>query len=54
MSKEPIIINAPASKSLSHRTLIAAALANGVSVVSSVLDSDDITRTRGCLESCGT
>ena len=53
MSKQPIIINAPASKSLSHRTLIAAALANGTSVVSSALDSDDITRTRGCLESCG-
>jgi len=53
MSKEPIIINAPASKSLSHRTLIAAALANGVSEVSSALNSDDITRTRGCLVSCG-
>jgi len=53
MTKEPIIINAPASKSLSHRTLIAAALANGVSEISSALDSDDITRTRGCLTSCG-
>lgn len=53
MSKEPIIINAPASKSLSHRTLIAAALANGVSEVSSALNSDDITRTRDCLVSCG-
>lgn len=53
MNKQPIIINAPASKSLSHRTLIAAALANGVSKISSILDSDDITRTRGCLESCG-
>lgn len=51
--KEPVIINAPASKSLSHRTLIAAALANGVSAISSVLDSDDITRTRGCLTACG-
>ena len=53
MSKDPIIINAPASKSLSHRTLIAAALAKGVSEISSVLDSDDITRTRGCLAACG-
>ncbi|QGY38830.1 3-phosphoshikimate 1-carboxyvinyltransferase [Pseudodesulfovibrio cashew] len=53
MMKEPILINAPASKSLSHRTLIAAALANGVSEVSSALDSDDITRTRGCLTACG-
>jgi len=53
MTKTPIIINAPASKSLSHRTLIAASLANGVSEISSILDSDDITRTRGCLTACG-
>ena len=53
MPQDPIIINAPASKSLSHRTLIAAALANGESEISSVLDSDDITRTRGCLTACG-
>ncbi|BCS90039.1 3-phosphoshikimate 1-carboxyvinyltransferase [Pseudodesulfovibrio sediminis] len=53
MSKTPIVINAPASKSLSHRTLIAASLANGISEVSSILDSDDITRTRGCLTACG-
>lgn len=53
MTKEPIIIQAPASKSLSHRTLIAAALANGTSEISRILDSDDITRTRGCLTACG-
>ncbi|WP_338669832.1 3-phosphoshikimate 1-carboxyvinyltransferase [Pseudodesulfovibrio methanolicus] len=53
MTKDPIIVNVPASKSLSHRTLIAAALAKGVSEISSVLDSDDITRTRGCLTACG-
>ena len=53
MTKEPIVIDAPPSKSLSHRTLIAAALANGTSAISSVLDSDDITRTRGCLTACG-
>ncbi|MBI9079819.1 MAG: 3-phosphoshikimate 1-carboxyvinyltransferase [Pseudodesulfovibrio sp.] len=53
MNREPIIINAPASKSLSHRTLIAAALANGVSEISGALDSDDITRTRRCLAACG-
>ncbi|MGL1861510.1 MAG: 3-phosphoshikimate 1-carboxyvinyltransferase [Pseudodesulfovibrio sp.] len=53
MTKAPIIINAPASKSLSHRTLIAAALANGTSEISAILDSDDITRTRGCLTACG-
>jgi len=53
MTREPVQINAPASKSLSHRTLIAAALANGVSEISGALDSDDITRTRGCLTACG-
>jgi len=53
MTKDPIIVNAPASKSLSHRTLIAAALAEGVSEIASVLDSDDITRTRDCLAACG-
>lgn len=53
MTQDPIIINAPASKSLSHRTLIAAALANGESEISSALESDDITRTRNCLTACG-
>jgi len=53
MTKQPTIINAPPSKSLSHRTLIAAALANGESEISAILDSDDITRTRGCLAACG-
>ncbi|WP_316897115.1 3-phosphoshikimate 1-carboxyvinyltransferase [Pseudodesulfovibrio indicus] len=53
MTQDPIIINAPASKSLSHRTLIAASLANGVSEISSALRSDDITRTRDCLTACG-
>ncbi|WP_243544229.1 3-phosphoshikimate 1-carboxyvinyltransferase [Pseudodesulfovibrio tunisiensis] len=50
---DPIVINAPASKSLSHRTLIAGALASGTSVISGALDSDDIRRTRACLEACG-
>ncbi|MEF2231103.1 MAG: 3-phosphoshikimate 1-carboxyvinyltransferase [Pseudodesulfovibrio sp.] len=53
MTRQPVIINAPASKSLSHRTLIAAALAGGVSRISGALDSDDITRTRDCLAACG-
>lgn len=48
-----IVVNAPASKSLSHRTLIAGSLANGECVISGLLDSDDIKRTRGCLEACG-
>jgi len=53
MTQEPIVINAPPSKSLSHRTLIAAALAKGTSEISSILVSDDITRTRNCLTACG-
>ncbi|WP_018123681.1 3-phosphoshikimate 1-carboxyvinyltransferase [Desulfovibrio oxyclinae] len=53
MQNDTIIIQAPASKSLSHRTLIAGALAPGRSVISGLLDSDDIHRTRGCLEACG-
>ncbi len=53
MTSKIIVINAPASKSLSHRTLIAAALADGVSEISAVLDSDDITRTCDCLTACG-
>lgn len=53
MADETVIIQAPASKSLSHRTLIAAGLANGVSRVDGILDSDDIVRTRDCLAACG-
>lgn len=53
MKNETITIQAPASKSLSHRTLIAGALAPGRSVISGLLDSDDIHRSRGCLEACG-
>jgi 3-phosphoshikimate 1-carboxyvinyltransferase len=53
MTAEPVTVIAPPSKSLSHRTLIAAALADGTSEISGALDSDDITRTRGCLAACG-
>ncbi len=53
MSREPVTVHVPSSKSLSHRTLIAAALAQGGSRISSVLDADDIIRTRGCLTACG-
>lgn len=48
-----MIIQAPPSKSLSHRGLIAAALTRGESVVSNVLQSDDIQRTRDCLTALG-
>lgn len=40
-----VTISAPASKSLSHRTLMVAALAGGVSYLSQVLESDDTART---------
>lgn len=46
-------VQAPASKSMSHRAVIAAALAPGESRVSGVLASDDLTRTMGCLAACG-
>ena len=48
-----VSIQAPASKSMSHRALIAAALAPGRSRVSGLLDSQDIRRTRACLTACG-
>lgn len=41
------------SKSLSHRYLIGAALANGVSVIDNVLDSKDLTATKESLTSLG-
>ncbi|PTN37712.1 3-phosphoshikimate 1-carboxyvinyltransferase [Desulfonatronum sp. SC1] len=45
----PVILQAPASKSLSHRALIAAALAPGQSHLSNVLESEDLERTRDIL-----
>ncbi len=48
-----IRLHAPTSKSLSHRTLIAAALAPGESVVRNVLNCDDTKKTRAILESAG-
>jgi 3-phosphoshikimate 1-carboxyvinyltransferase len=46
-------VAAPASKSLSHRFLMAAALAGGVSRLSHVLESDDTARTRDVFTSLG-
>ncbi|MDP3426285.1 MAG: 3-phosphoshikimate 1-carboxyvinyltransferase, partial [Humidesulfovibrio sp.] len=48
-----ILVNAPASKSMSHRALIGAALAPGTSHLSGVLESVDTTHTMGCLTACG-
>lgn len=49
----PLTIAAPSSKSLSHRALMCAALAQGQSVLEGILDSQDLTRTTQCLEQLG-
>ncbi|WP_027185608.1 3-phosphoshikimate 1-carboxyvinyltransferase [Desulfovibrio inopinatus] len=48
-----IDIQAPASKSVSHRTCIAAAMAEGQSQISGVLESNDLIATRACLGAAG-
>jgi 3-phosphoshikimate 1-carboxyvinyltransferase len=48
-----IAVTAPASKSLSHRALICAALAGGESRLDGVLESQDTARTMGCLSAMG-
>lgn len=48
-----VTIAAPASKSLSHRYLIGAALAHGASVIKNILDSADTEATRGILCEAG-
>lgn len=48
-----ITINAPASKSVSHRALIAAALAPGKSHLTNVLNSEDLRCTINCLQALG-
>lgn len=48
-----VTIKAPASKSLSHRAVIAAALAEGESRLSGILESEDLTRTMEVMEACG-
>ena len=46
-------VNAPPSKSMAHRYLIAAALSKGVSVISGVDFSEDILATIDCLRALG-
>ncbi|MBQ9405463.1 MAG: 3-phosphoshikimate 1-carboxyvinyltransferase [Desulfovibrio sp.] len=46
-------VMAPASKSVSHRYIMAAALAEGVSIVRHTLESHDLERTRGILQLAG-
>lgn len=50
---QTVTVSAPASKSLSHRALMAAALAGGVSRLSHVLESDDTARTRDVFAALG-
>ncbi|WP_028575729.1 3-phosphoshikimate 1-carboxyvinyltransferase [Desulfonatronovibrio hydrogenovorans] len=50
---EPIMLNAPSSKSMSHRAVLAAGLAKGVSRLRNVLESDDLKHTRLCLQALG-
>ncbi len=52
-SLPPLEIEAPASKSLSHRYLIGAALARGQSKLKNILESADISATRQILTSLG-
>jgi 3-phosphoshikimate 1-carboxyvinyltransferase len=46
-------ITPPPSKSQAHRLLLAAALAEGDSLIQGLADSDDITATKRCLEELG-
>ena len=46
-------VEAPPSKSLSHRALICAALSNGKSTISNLVYSQDILATMSALESLG-
>ena len=48
-----ITLQAPASKSVSHRMVMGAALAQGDSVVSRVLESKDLERTMAILRAAG-
>lgn len=47
------VVTAPASKSVSHRYLMGAALAQGVSTVRHTLESADLARTRAVLAAAG-
>lgn len=48
-----VTVQAPSSKSVSHRMLIGAALAAGTSEVSNLLESRDLERTADILRQCG-
>ena len=46
-------INAPPSKSVAHRLLICAAIAEGVSVIENIGTNDDVLATISCLKTLG-
>ena len=46
-------ITVPGDKSISHRALILAALAEGTSIVRGLSDGDDVSRTRAAIEAMG-
>ena len=46
-------ITAPPSKSIAHRLLICAAMAEGVSVVRGISDCEDVKATLDCIHSLG-
>ena len=52
-STEPVFIQAPPSKSIAHRMLICAAVADGESTIRGLELSDDIRATIDCLKSLG-
>lgn len=49
----PITVEAPASKSVSHRMIMGAGLANGESIVENVLESQDLHQTIEILSNAG-
>lgn len=51
--QSPIVVNAPASKSVSHRMIMGASLAGGESVVENVLESRDLQQTMEILSNAG-
>ncbi|GAB7081379.1 3-phosphoshikimate 1-carboxyvinyltransferase [Megalodesulfovibrio paquesii] len=48
-----VTVTAPASKSVSHRACLCAALAGGVSTIRNVLESEDLARTAAVLSAMG-
>ena len=52
-TERPIIVKAPASKSVSHRMVMGASLAHGESIVENVLESQDLYQTMEILIGAG-